>query len=143
MIVFRMHRPSAGPFDTTGAFLVPGRWHSAGTRVVYAAEHVSLAALETLVHAGGRRFPARAITRIVLPDDLEVESAAWIEIPNSQHFGDEWARARRSAVLRVPSGVVNGMELNFLLNPAHADFPRIQFDPPREFEFDPRFFQTV
>jgi len=142
MFVFRMHRPSVGPFDTTGAFLVPGRWHSAGSRVIYTAEHASLAALETLVHAGGRKIPPRAVSRILIPDDLPSESADWMDFPDSQRYGDMWANALRSAVLRVPSVVVNRMESNFLLNPAHPDFTRIQADSSGEFEFDTRFFPT-
>jgi RES domain-containing protein len=140
MIVFRMHGISQGVFDSSGAVFQPGRWHSAGTRVVYAAEHASLAALETLIHAGGRRMPPRAISRIHLPDDLSIESAPWIEMPASQAFGDTWVREERSAVLRVPSIAVNRMESNFVLNPGHTDFALIRNEATKRFVFDPRFF---
>jgi len=140
MIVFRMHGPAYAPFDSSGSFLYPGRWHSAGTRVVYTAEFASLAVLETLIHAGGRRIPPRAITRIRIPDDLFIESADWIELPESQAVGDVWAREQRSAVLRVPSMAVNRMESNFVLNPFHPDFKRIEHDSPQEFVFNARFF---
>jgi RES domain-containing protein len=143
MIVFRMHRPSAGPFDTTGAFLAPGRWHSAGTRVIYTAQYASLAVLETLVHAGGRKIPARTISRIVLPEDLSPESADWREFPDSQEFGDRWVKEFRSVVLRVPSVVVNRMESNFLLNPAHPEFSRIEVGSSLDFEFDARFVHVL
>jgi len=135
-----MHRDSYLAFDTTGAWLLAGRWHSRGTRVVYAAEHVSLAALETLIHAGGRKIPARVISRIHLPSDLAIESAPWMDMPDSQAFGDAWVDEGRSAVLRVPSIAVNRMESNFVLNPRHSEFPRIRHDSPSEFVFDPRFF---
>lgn len=140
MIVFRMHGIFLRVFDTTGAFLYGGRWHSRGTRVVYAAEHLSLAVLETLIHAGGRKMPPRAISRIHLSDDLSIESAPWMEMPVSQAFGDAWVREARTAVLQVPSIAVNKMESNFVLNPSHADFPRIQSSAPEPFVFDPRFF---
>ena len=143
MNVFRMHGPSYDVFDTTGAAMRPGRWHSAGTRVVYAAEHASLAVLETLIHAGGRKIPPRAITRIEIPDDLVILSAAWMEAPESQRFGDAWAAAAQSAVLRVPSAAVNRMESNFVLNPLHPDFLRIRPHPPAPFDFDPRFFAII
>ncbi len=138
MIVFRMHGVSYDVFDATGAFLQPGRWHSQGTRVVYAAEHASLAVLETLIHAGGRKMPPRMLTRIDLPEDLAIEAAPWMEIPASQTFGDAWVRKARSAVLRVPSVAVNRMESNFVLNPAHPEFSRIQHEAPQRFIFDPR-----
>ena len=140
MIIFRMHGISQAAFDSSGAFFQPGRWHSAGTRGVYAAEHASLAVLETLIHAGGRKMPPRVISRIHLPDDLSIESAPWMEMPDSQSFGDAWVSEARTAVLRVPSIAVNRMESNFVLNPRHEDFPRIQLGNPERFVFDPRFF---
>lgn len=143
MIVYRMHGISYDALDTTGAFLQPGRWHSAGTRVVYGAEHVSLAVLETLIHAGGRRLPPRAITRILIPDDLPVESVHWIDLPQSRDFGDRWVQERRTAVLRVPSVAVNQIESNFVFNPQHRDFARVTRGPAEAFVFNPRFFAAV
>lgn len=140
MIVFRMHARSYDVFDTTGSFLQPGRWHLRGTHVIYAAEHASLAVLETLIHAGGRKIPPRAMTRIEIPDDLAIESAPWAEMPNSQQFGEAWIKEERTAVLRVPSIAVNRMESNFVLNPRHSDFARIRRSNPEEFVFDARFF---
>jgi RES domain-containing protein len=140
MFVFRMHANLREVFDTTGAVLYPGRWHSAGTRVVYAAEHGSLAVLETLIHAGGRKMPPRALTRIEILDEVSVEISGWLDTPYSQAFGDLWVREKRSAVLRVPSIAVNKMESNFLFNPRHPAFARIRHNPPQAFVFDPRFF---
>lgn len=142
-MVFRMHSPAYAPFDSTGSFLHPGRWHAAGTRVIYAAEFASLAVLETLIHAGGRKIPPRVITRIRIPEELVIESADWRELPGSQAFGDAWVRERRSAVLRVPSIAVNGMESNFVFNPLHPDFKRIEHDSPQEFTFQPGFFASA
>jgi len=140
MIVFRMHGKAHQAFDTMGAFLYEGRWHSPGTRVVYAAEHASLAVLETLIHAGGQRIPPRWMARIQIPDGLLVESASWLDMPQSQAFGDRWAAEGRSAVLRVPSAAVNPMESNFVLNPRHAEFAQVELVESEEFVFDPRFF---
>lgn len=140
MIAYRIHAPAHAAFDATGAFLQPGRWHLAGTRVIYAAEHASLAVLETLIHAGGRKLPPRALTRIEIPDDLVIESAGWVEMPASQAFGEAWVREARTAVLRVPSVAVNRMESNFVLNPAHPDFTRITHATAQSYVFNPRFF---
>jgi RES domain-containing protein len=54
-----------------------------------------------------------------------------------QKIGDEWVTNATSAVLRVPSTLVPG-EFNFLLNPRHADFPKLQFSGPIPFHLDPR-----
>jgi RES domain-containing protein len=140
LIAYRMHSPAHDAFDSTGAFLQPGRWHVAGTRVLYAAQHASLAVLETLIHAGGRKLPPRSLTRINIPDDVVIESAGWLETPASQAFGEAWVREARSAVLRVPSVAVNRIESNFVFNPAHPDFMRITHEPAEAFVFNPRFF---
>lgn len=143
MVIFRMHGVLYDAFDTTGSFLHPARWHRVGTRVIYAAQHVSLAVLETLIHAGGRKIPPRSLTRIHIPDAVAVEDATWMEMPDSQNWGDAWAREMRTAVLRVPSVAVNRMESNFVLNPAHPDFAHIRRDPAEEFIFSPRFFMSA
>ena len=142
MIAFRMHAPSRNVFDSSGALLYPGRWHTAGTRVVYAAEHASLATLETLIHAGGQKIPPRAISLLHIPDNLPVETVPWMELPDSQAYGNAWVQNRRSAILRIPSIAVNRMESNFMLNPAHPDFPSIHAEAPQEFVFNARFFGT-
>ncbi len=134
-----MHAATQPVFDTTGSFLHPGRWHTAGTRVVYAAEHASLAVLETLIHAGGRKLPPRVITQINIPDHLSIEAISWLDSPASQAYGETWAAEQRSAVLRVPSIAVNRMESNFLFNPSHPDFSKITHATPQPFAFDPRF----
>jgi RES domain-containing protein len=141
MIVYRMHRIGSDVFDTTGAFLFSGRWHLAGIRVVYAAEHASLAVLETVIHAGRRAVPNKAITEIHIPEDISVESSEWLEIGQSQKFGSDWVRSGGTAVLRVPSKAVNQMESNFLINPAHSDFDRIGTGRSMDFAFDTRFFE--
>jgi RES domain-containing protein len=143
MIVFRMHRISSSVFNTAGSFLNPGRWHGIGSHVVYAAEHASLALLETLIHSGGRKIPPMAVTQIHIPDEVLIEQTPWIDLPDSQLFGDAWLREMRTAVLRVPSIAVNRMESNFVLNPRHPDFSRIRHDSPQEFVFDPRFLSSI
>ncbi len=140
MIVYRMHRIGSGAFDTTGSFLFSARWHLAGIRVVYAAEHASLAALETLIHTSQRAVPNKAMTEIQIPEDISIESSQWMEIGQSQIFGSDWVRSARTAVLKVPSKAVNLMESNFLINPEHRDFARIRPGSTRDFAFDPRFF---
>ena len=140
MVIFRMHGVAHDAFDTDGSFFHAGRWHKVGTRVIYAAEHVSLAVLETLIHAGGRKIPPRSLTRIHIPDSLAIEETGWREMSDSQDWGDTWAHQGRSAVLRVPSIAVNRIESNFVLNPAHPDFAQIGRDQSEEFRFDPRFF---
>src|SRR5260221_2041486 len=124
-----------------GARQFGGRWNSPGVAVIYASEHQSLAALELLVHLqprGSLRFAAFAVEfdeeliEIVpvasLPPQWRAEppGAATMEI------GDAWARKARAAVLAVPS-VVIPQGNNYLLNPIHFAFGRIQVQRPLEF----------
>ncbi len=53
------------------------------------------------------------------------------------HLGDEWVRSQRSAVLEIPSAVVE-RESNYLLNPAHPDFSSIVIGEAETFTFDER-----
>jgi RES domain-containing protein len=42
-------------------------------------------------------------------------------------------------MLAVPSAIVPA-DLNFLINPRHPDFSKLQVSPPIEFSFDLRLF---
>jgi RES domain-containing protein len=141
--IYRMHGPGYAVFDSNGAALRAGRWHLRGTRVAYAAQHVSLAALETLVHANSQTLPPKALTEIDVPDSVAIEHAGWMELPDSQAFGSQWVREARTAVLAVPSIVVERMELNFVLNPAHPEFRQVTHGPAMPFVFDGRFFPAA
>jgi RES domain-containing protein len=141
MELFRIHGAAYDAFDTTGCMLHEGRWNTVGRRVVYTAEHISLAALEVLVHSESRKFPPKVLTRIHLPDDLEVEQARAMEFAQSQIFGDRWISEERSVVLRVPSAPANNLEHNYLLNPAHPHFPRITHRKSEAFPFDQRLLK--
>jgi RES domain-containing protein len=69
--------------------------------------------------------------------------AEWRRHPGSvelQDLGTRWANDRRTVCLEVPSAVVAG-EKNFLLNPLHRDFRRLEIGDPQPFEFDPRLLE--
>ena len=55
-------------------------------------------------------------------------------------LGTAWLAASRSAVLKVPSAVIES-EFNFLLNPRHRDFARIRVSKPKAFSFDSRLIE--
>lgn len=134
-----MHHPGRAAFDATGSLYREGRWHSVGTVVLYAAENISLAALETLIYSSGRAIPPRSLTTIHIPDHLSIEWASWLEKPASQAYGDTWVRETRSLLLRVPSIAADKMEYNYVINPAHPDFRLLAAGEAKPFRFDPRF----
>jgi RES domain-containing protein len=54
----------------------------------------------------------------------------------SQQIGDDWVRSTRSVVLALPSVITR--ETNYLINPVHPDFGKIETGKPEPFTFDPR-----
>jgi len=76
----------------------------------------------------------------VLPNGMSIFQEKELRLrPALQHLsteqlGDWWLDSQASAVLQVPSFVIAG-EHNFLLNPAHSEFARVQVEPPAIFHF--------
>lgn len=151
-MLWRIARAAHTSLDGEGARLHGARWNSQGVAVVYAASHLSLAALEYLVHidpedapddlnALGLQIPDDAVTLVCGPDDLP---AGWRRIPPPpacQDIGDRWIRGGEHLLLRVPSVLVPE-ETNVLINPAHPDAAGIRIAVSRPFSFDPRFLWT-
>ena len=142
-------RYAVNAFDGEGARLAGGRWTSPGHPVVYTAENAALAALEMLVHLDATARPAYALIPCTFPRDLVLcldrrrLPAAWRSYPAPavlQQLGDAWFKSGTSAVLDVPSAVIE-MQSNYLLNPTHADFARIRTGKPGSFDFDSRLLK--
>jgi RES domain-containing protein len=144
-IVKEKHAKSA--FSGEGARIFEGRWNSAGVRMVYCSEHLSLAALEILVHTQPvtirdkfRVFRVSWDEAIMSAIDLRKLPKGWNAQPPdliSKNIGDEWVHSGRSAVLVVPSVIVP-LEKTFLLNPKHQDFGKIKIKDAGGFHLDPR-----
>jgi len=132
---------AAGAFSGEGAYLNGGRWNSVGTRVEYVSESLSLAALEVLVHLPAG-VPITFSTFRIRFDDALIETLVPNNLPkpwraeppgrDTQSIGDDWAREARSAVLAIPSAIIP-QETNFLVNPVHPDFAKIEIAPPEPF----------
>lgn len=147
--VWRLCAAKYGPqaYDGEGARLFGGRWSPRGVAVVYCAESRALAMVEVLANVD-KRERLFGLAWVLVPADIPLALVEkpprypddWRSFPRTagaQRFGAEWARAQRSAALRVPSAVVPG-EFNYLLNPAHPHFKQVKIGPPEPFDFDPR-----
>jgi RES domain-containing protein len=137
------HRASTA-FDGEGSYRFGNRWNHPGVRVVYIAEHLSLAALEVLVHSQDVDLvayraipveydPAWVENLEVLPEDWQVDPAP----ASTKDIGSTWAQLDPSLMLRVPSAVVP-VEFNLILNIQHSDFGKLEFGKGQEFVFDSR-----
>lgn len=138
-----------------GAKATGGRWNEVGISVVYTSETRALACLETVVHSNAGGLPLnRYLVEVTIPDDVWVNAQAetpsglpvgWEAEPAglvSIQFGTTWARSGTSAILVIPSVIVQE-EFNVLVNPAHADSARITAVKLRRWLYDPRLAKPV
>lgn len=142
----------ANDISGEGARLAGGRWNLKGTPIIYTSNSVSLATLETLVHFPLNLIPKnRSIVIFELPDNVEVEiidsskiRKDWKSYPppiELGQIGSNWALQQRTVALKVPSTIIpEGEEWNYLLNPNHSDFSKIQIIETRSYEFNPRLY---
>ncbi len=137
-------------FDGEGAFRFGGRWNSRGTKILYTAGSLSLAALEMLVHLNNEEilpsysfataeFDESLILRV---EEFQTLPETWSDSPpplEIQRIGDEWARDKASVVLKVPTSILP-VEFNYLINVEHPEFSKIKLGEPRAFTFDERLY---
>lgn len=124
------------------------RWNPNDVEMIYSAASRSLACLENVVHRNqiGLNQSFKVMT-IEIPDDLYILSvelkklpSGWTEfqhIPITQKIGEEWTKEAKSAILKVPSSIINA-EYNYLINPKHPDFKSIRLLKAEIFIFDKR-----
>jgi RES domain-containing protein len=130
-----------------GAYLNGGRWNSEGTRMVYLASSLSLAAMETLVHTNAvsqlntfSKLPIRFEASLARRLDVSDLPEHWNELtldPVTQEIGDDWIESASSAFLMVPS-VTIPEEMIYLMNPQHDDVEKAIAGEITPFIFDPR-----
>ena len=146
-----VRRRAKAAFSGEGARLYGGRWNPPGVAVVYAAATLSLAALELFVNLDPDNLPPNLVSIAAsIPDEISTEAVSierlpkrWREYPapeSLQEIGPAWAANTRTAVLSVPSAVIPH-ESNYLLNPKHPQFPRIEAHRPTPFRFDARMWK--
>lgn len=144
-------RYAAQAFDGDGAYLYGGRWNSPGTRIVYVSGSQALAVLEMLVNGVQAyemdryaRIPVDIPQKSVQLLDIKILPTHWADSPvpdETKTIGDQWAVAGSSVVLQVPSAVISD-EPNYLINPLHPDYPKINLGPAQPFSFDRRLLKS-
>ena len=72
--------------------------------------------------------------------DLPANWSDFDQMSKSQKIGEKWIKENESAILQVPSSIIEG-ELNYLLNPDHSDFSLIKLIKIEPFVFDKRIKQ--
>ena len=127
------------------------RWNPNEVKMIYTASSRSLACLENVVHRNhiGLRDNFNVLT-IDCPGRIKITTINLADLPANwtdfdqmhvtQQIGERWIRQNRSAILQVPSSIVEG-ESNYLLNPEHDDFKQISIIANQPFSFDKRLRQ--
>jgi len=150
MFVYRISQTKyANSLTASG---IDGRWNPLHQKMIYTAGSVALACLENLAHRSGTSLAAGnfSLTIIELDDglkieevnieDLEAANPNWQNVdhyPSTPKLGNDWLNAGSSAILKVPSAIID-LEYNFLLNPNHASFTGIKIVRVDRFSFDAR-----
>ena len=141
---------SSDDLSGKGAEKTGGRWNRKGTPLIYSANSIALACLETVVHlSGADPLPLnRYLVRIEIPPAAwkartrfnPLLHPGWDALPAglvSLDWGTIWAHSAHSLVAQVPSIVVPE-EHNILLNPSHPDAVKLNTKKIRKWTFDMR-----
>jgi len=129
IVLRKFGRTRRAAFGGLSGFSVDGRSHTTDRHLDYAAQSLSLAILERLVHY--KRFDALEAHLVYVLDvpATAIESApapphGWDGdelVRTAQAIGDSWYDERRSPALLVPSAVTPG-EYNLIVNSRHPDW---------------------
>ena len=115
--------------------------------MVYTAGSQSLAALEMLVYLDTAVLLDQYVLFEVTIEESWIRQLTekdllrdWRSDPppaKLQRMGDAWVASAVSVALCVPSAIIPA-EHNFLLNPKHPDFEKLEFGEAVPFRFDAR-----
>jgi RES domain-containing protein len=125
---------------------IEGRWNSAGNKIIYAAESIPLAFLETMIRRQGIGFSDQfRILFLEMPDNSSMSAIEeksldpeWRESNTiCQVKGDQWYREGSSLLLKVPSSVMP-YSYNFLINMQHPESKLLKLKTITDLMPDPR-----
>jgi len=150
MIVYRLTKLKyKSELSGIGAELHGGRWNSKGKRVIYTSQSRALSTTEIAVHTPLGIVPIDYFLQTIkLPsakmveiDEAELDSK-WKSFPHhrsTKKIGDKFIEENKLLILKTPSAVIQG-DYNFLINPNHKSFSKVELIGVEKYEFDKRLF---
>jgi RES domain-containing protein len=140
----------ADDISGTGAQKVGGRWNQVGTPMLYCAQNISLACLETIAHLNADLlWLDRYLIRIDVPIGLGKQfvfpkhsdlPAHWHANPYEEmtsRYGTEWVNQGKSLGIILPSSIIH--EENIVcLNPRHPRYFEVKATVVRKWQYDER-----
>jgi RES domain-containing protein len=149
MIVYRIcNEKFKDDISGNGAKQYGGRWNSKGIAMLYSSEHISLSALEMLVHNHFQDFAIPlSLLKIALPTATNIKEIKNAKLKHewqndasyTKLIGNEFVKSETDLFLKVPSAIVPE-EFNVLINPMHKDFKKVKIVEQKIFKTDKRFF---
>jgi len=151
MQVYRLSRKKyASELSGIGASKSGNRWNSKGTEIIYCANSRALAMAEVSVHLSLINVPKDFVMlEINIPKSIAIQilnekelPENWNDFPHTyktRKLGDTFIYSNENCILKVPSAVVKG-DYNYLINPRHRNFKKINILNFYEFPFDKRLF---
>ena len=151
MIVYRITNSLyRNDLSGSGSSIYGGRWNSKGHAILYSTEHISLAVLELVVNFNQTESPLNQSYHLIeleIPDTSQIVlrlsdlKKDWTEdVQYSQYIGDEFLADNNNLTLKVPSAVVPE-EHNYLVNPNHNAFKKVNINKSKIYRFDGRLLK--
>lgn len=146
MLVYRIvHQKYAQTLFASG---LEGRWNSEGKKVLYTAESVALAYLETMNYRKGFGFnndfkimviqlPSAGNLLRIEADELPTNWRDFRNYEDCQKKGDQWFDALKDLAMRVPSAVVPE-NFNVVINTLHSEYKKVKIIEVLDFYPDER-----
>ena len=113
-----------------------GRWNSEGNKVIYCAESIALAFLESMIRRQGVGFnkdfkimiikiPSKTKINIINVTALEKGWRDFNNYSKCQGPGNKWYNERKDLLLKVPSAVLPET-FNYVINTMHPDYKKVK-----------------
>ncbi|WKN46068.1 RES family NAD+ phosphorylase [Tunicatimonas pelagia] len=147
--VYRITKAKHGrDLSGTGAYIYGGRWNTPAIHMLYTANSVALATLESLAHLRrGITAQKFALVELGLPNQEYPSVEGFMELPPDWTIPPPYAEGTRSVgksawfqeylAIRVPSVIMQKDE-NYLLNPLHPDMQEVEILSVGDYNFDRR-----
>ncbi|OHD68128.1 MAG: hypothetical protein A2W19_01915 [Spirochaetes bacterium RBG_16_49_21] len=149
MIVYRLSKEKySGDLSGKGSEITGGRWNAAGIPALYAAQNISLAVLESIVHAGHiNNLYNQIIVFLAIDESVHIHDISANDLPpkwnafpwvkETVNLGTKWLLAKEHPVISLPSAIVP-QERIYIINPLHADMAKIRIRHKESFVPDSR-----
>ncbi len=146
LILYRVsHKKYISDVSGYGAKVNGGRWNHVGIPIIYTAENISLAILESSILISKKYWKKQySYLKITIPKATKIQTLmlsdlkkGWRDHPPSdetKNIGFKWFHSK-IAILKIPSVVVPD-ENNYIINPNHKDFKNFKISKPKPLDIE-------